>query len=756
MPRTDELEAAAEVSRPAREVRVSLLIRTHALPPLSYRIPDHLLGEVGLGCAVIVPLSGYSRLGIVVGVGDAGRSSEPVRGVVRDLCLSPGLVEVCCRVSEAAAMPLSSVLGAALPQKLETNRYLVTDPAPGWPWDVGSRVSRTTLKRHLGGEGLRAAEDEDRVRLDAGPPERKPVEWAVLRRGARPDLTRAPRQRELWERLSDAGGELPVRELLAATGSSRSIVRALVERGAVKLERRPPSPPHLKTLGIRRSAGPSSQARDLSRDAGRIVDRGGAWLWRMPSSDQPVAVAAIAAAAVEGGEQALVLVPEIKVAERLARYVCEVLPRGHTVATYHSDHDPHRPGIYQMAREGRADVVVGTRPAALLPLPRLGAICVVDEPNEAHRARPGYEGLRVHVREVALAREEAEGPGVALISSTPSLRVYARKGRGIRELAGQPARSWPAARIIDLRGSGAVLSEELVDACRRGLDVGGRVALISNRLGYATSVSCNRCGSVQTCPDCDLPLALLEATGCAACGRCGYRSLVASKCAVCGSGRMSPTGLGVERLRNEIVQALDTPVGLLTAARRVLEDAPVVVGTAHCVVEKSWHAVAVADVDNLLLGASISSVERAFRMLYAAAESADELVAVQTRVPEHHALQTALRGDYPAFAAAELPRLRALGYPPFGHLASLTFWGGEEAVRGAVESSVRPSLEPGVTVSEPVPAAQPGGEPVWRTLLRSSDRGAVTRSATTAVRLVVRQWARRKLRVQVEIDPEEV
>lgn len=756
MPRTSELEAGVSTSSRTREARVSLLIPTHALPPLSYRIPDSLLDKVKPGAAVIVPLSGYSRFGIVVGVEDADRSSEPVSEVVEELCLSPSLAEVCQKISEAAAMPLSSVLGAALPPGLETNRYRVVDPAPNWPWAAGSRVSRAALRRRLGGEGLRVAEDEGRVWLDIGLPERRHVEWAVLRRGAKPDLTRAPRQRELFAQLSDAGGESPVTGLLAATGASRAIVRALVNRGAVSIERRPEPPPVLPTRGSMVAEGRGGYARGHRRDAGRVVDRGGAWLWRVPSSEQPTAVASIVEAAAEGDEQALVLVPEIKVAEQFARYICGSLPPGYTVATYHSGHGSARPVIYQMAREGRIDIVVGTRAAALLPMRRLGVICVVDEPNEAHRAQPGYEGLRIHVRDVALAREEADGTSVAFVSAVPSLRIYARKDR-IRELAARSRRDWPAARIVDLRGSGTVLSEELIDACRRGLDMGGRVALISNRLGYATSLSCNRCGAVQTCPDCELPLVLQEAGDCATCGSCGYRSRAAGRCAVCGSGRISPTGLGVERLRDEVARALEVPVGLITAGRREAEDAPVVVGTPRCVAEGNWHTVAVTDADNLLLeGGSISSVERAFRMLYAASEAANELVVVQTRAPEHHALQTALRGDYPAFAATELPKLRALGYPPFGHLASLTLQGNEEAVQGAVESLLRPSLEPGVSMSDPVPVARPGGESVWRVLLRSVDRPAAARSAMAVARTAARQRAKDKLEVQVEIDPEEV
>jgi primosomal protein N' (replication factor Y) len=156
---------------------------------------------------------------------------------------------------------------------------------------------------------------------------------------------------------------------------------------------------------------------------------------------------------------------------------------------------------------------------------------------------------------------------------------------------------------------------------------------------------------------------------------------------------------------------------------------------------------------HLLLGGTIGAAERAFRLLYGAAEVARQLLLVQTRLPEHYALRAAMRGDYPAFAAAELPRLRTLGYPPFAHLASLTFKGPEAAVRGAVELRLRPVLERGVEMSDLVPLVRTGMSPAWRVLLRSEDRSVVARTATLAARLAAKTHG---LLVHVEVDPEEV
>ena len=172
---------------------MSLLIPTHALPPLSYRIPDRLRDSIRVGTAVTAPLSGRLRLGVVIatGTGDAN-AREDLRDAVAGLSLPPDLVELCRWVSEAAAVPLPVVLRAALPPGLDTGWYRVLDPAPGWPYNRGDLVRRASLRRSLGPEGLRTAETEGSITLIPTAPEPATLEWAFVVEGSVPDLDRAP------------------------------------------------------------------------------------------------------------------------------------------------------------------------------------------------------------------------------------------------------------------------------------------------------------------------------------------------------------------------------------------------------------------------------------------------------------------------------------------------------------------------------------------------------------------------------------
>ena len=738
-----------DATRRPYAVRVSLLIPTHALPPLSYRIPERSRSEIRVGSAVVAPLSGRQRLGIVVGFeGQRDRASEDVLSVVPDLSLGPDLVKLCLAISDNAAVPLPTTLRAALPPGIDAGRYRVLRPIPDHPWEPGTTMTRTALKRALGPDGLREEESRGRIILSPSAPQPRAVEWAVIRAAADPDLSRAPRQRDLLFALKGIGGSSPTSVLLGETGASRGALRELVRRGALRLVRCPEPAPLVLTKGD--AAAP---ARPFFRTATGAVKNGGAFLWRITLREEREAVAAIVAATLRDGNQALVLVPEVRSVGRLVEHLRRALPAGHTVAAYHAGLGRGRTAVYEAARDGAVDVVVGTRTAALLGLARPGSICVVDEPNDAHRAEPGHEGLPVHVRDVTLERSRVDETAVFFLSPFPSLQLYApevRRRELVRELPATRPGRWPAVRIVDMRDSGAALSSTLIEACRRCMDRGGRAGLVLRRLGYAPTVSCSHCGTMKLCPECDLPLHLHGKNGPLICTRCGYRERLGA-CSRCGSERVRPTGLGVERVRDELSGVLGTRIGLITADEREHADAPVVVGTAPRILDGEWDAVILPDADAFLGASNVGAVERAFRLFYRAGEAARGLLLVQTRLPDHYALRAGVRGDYEAFAGAELPRLRSLAYPPFGHFASLTLGGSESAVMGAVESRLRPALGPEVEMSSPVPLGRAGGRTAWRVLLRSRWRPAVARAAAKVARAVARTHG---LTVRVELDQE--
>lgn len=117
------------------------------------------------------------------------------------------------------------------------------------------------------------------------------------------------------------------------------------------------------------------------------------------------------------GRQALVLIPEINLGpQTLARFERRFNAR---IALLHSAlTDRERLDAWLAARDGEADIVIGTRSALFTPLKRPGLIIVDEEHDASYKQQ---DGLRYHARDLALVRARLENVPILLGSATPAL-----------------------------------------------------------------------------------------------------------------------------------------------------------------------------------------------------------------------------------------------------------------------------------------------------------------------------------------------
>ena len=126
----------------------------------------------------------------------------------------------------------------------------------------------------------------------------------------------------------------------------------------------------------------------------------------------------LVAEALLEGRQALVLVPEIALTPSLEAAFGTRFP-GARIAVQHSGMaEAERARGWVQSQAGEADIVLGTRLAVFVPLPRLGLIVVDEEQDMSFKQR---DGLRYSARDVAVYRAREAGAPVLLVSATPSL-----------------------------------------------------------------------------------------------------------------------------------------------------------------------------------------------------------------------------------------------------------------------------------------------------------------------------------------------
>ena len=117
-------------------------------------------------------------------------------------------------------------------------------------------------------------------------------------------------------------------------------------------------------------------------------------------------------------------------------------------------------------------------------------------------------------------------------------------------------------------------------------------------------------------------------------------------------------------------------------------------------------------------------------------------VIVQTFVPDHYAVRPVGEHDYESFYAEEMTHRAALGFPPCGHLASVTVSAERELDAEAAASGVARAVETAgadCTLLGPAPAplARLRGRYRWQLLLKGDEAG-VRQGARAALAAVGR------------------
>lgn len=524
---------------------------------------------------------------------------------------------------------------------------------------------------------------------------------------ARDMLARAPAQRRLYEAALALTAPVEQAALCAELGVSPSAVRALAERGLLRVELLPVLRDPLSDAAELPAAPPEGPPTSAQRavveaivDALDAAERPPFLLQGITGSGKTRVYVEATAAVIERGGRALVLVPEIGLAApSVARFRGWF---GDQVALLHSAlSDGERADAWRRIRDGRARVVVGARSALFAPLGRADLI-VVDEEHEG--AYKQDETPRYHARDTAVVRARLEGAVVVLGSATPSLetRVNAAEGKYRRLVLAEriARRPLPEVEIVDLREREAVapgLSEPLVGALATALEAGDQALLFLNRRGFASFLQCVECGWVAECPNCRISLTYHRGRPRLLCHYCAHAEALPAVCPSCRGPELDTRGLGTEQIEAAVAglfpaariarMDLDTtgPKGSHGRIYRAMQrrELDVLVGTQ--MVAKGFDLpgvalVGVVSADTALHFPDFRATERTFQLLVQVAGRAGRgerpgRVVLQSYLPGHHAIGTAAAHDYEGFWPREADARRGLGYPPATRLANVVVSG---------------------------------------------------------------------------------
>ena len=407
---------------------------------------------------------------------------------------------------------------------------------------------------------------------------------------------------------------------------------------------------------------------------------------------------------VRQGKQAIVLIPEIALTyQTVMRFYKRF---GERVSTLHSKLSAgERYDQFERAKRGEIDVMIGPRSALFTPFQNLGIIVIDEEHEGSYKSEtmPKY-----HAREVAEKRAALADASLLLGSATPSMEAYYRALRGEYGLFELKERvtggKLPLVYTIDLReelkkGNRSVFSDKLKELIADRLLKKEQIMLFLNRRGYASFVSCRKCGHVIKCPHCDVALSA-HRNGRMVCHYCGYEEPSVKVCPQCGSKYIGGMRAGTEQIEQLLNKEFPGAAVLRMDAdttrqkdgyEKVLsafanQEADILVGTQMIVKGHDFPNVTLVGIlaaDMSLYVNDYRAGERTFQLLTQAAgragrgEKAGEVV-IQTYSPEHYSIVAAAKQDYESFYQEEIGYRTLLSYPPAAHMLAVLVEAQEE------------------------------------------------------------------------------
>ncbi|MBA1188341.1 primosomal protein N' [Pseudomonas entomophila] len=603
-----------------------------------------------------------------------------------------------------------------------------------------------------------------------------------------PRIARAPRQREALQTLAQHPHGV-AHAVLSKLGLSKDSLDLLLAKQLVEIELRRHLPATRHEHWLAQPELPLNDEQRAAFDAVRSSFGGfqAFLLAGVTGSGKTEVYLQLIRETLEAGKQALVLIPEINLGpQTLARFEQRFNAR---IALLHSAvNDRERLDAWLAARDGEADIIIGTRSALFTPMKHPGLIIIDEEHDGSYKQQ---EGLRYHARDLALVRARQEDVPILLGSATPSLESLHNAHGGRYGLLRMQQRAGGARqpRFLRLdvksRPLDSGISGPLHQAIGQTLAAGQQVLVFLNRRGFAPTLLCHDCGWLSGCPRCDARMTVHQRSGLLRCHHCGHEERIPHQCPQCNHVDLRPVGAGTERAEERLSTLFpEYPVLRVDRDSTARKDAMqnlfatiqrgqpcILVGTQ--MLAKGHHfprvtLVAILDADGGLFSGDFRASEHMAQLIVQVAGRAGRAeepgkVIVQTHLAEHPLLVQLTEQGYFAFADQALSERRAAGLPPFSHLALLRAEahkpGQAEAFLDeactAAERLLAVQGAGGIELLGPVPAPMERRAGRYRAqlLLQANARAALHRLLASWLLELEQMPSGRQVRWSLDVDP---
>ncbi len=482
-------------------------------------------------------------------------------------------------------------------------------------------------------------------------------------------------------------------------------------------------------------------------------------------------------------KQILILIPEIGLTTQFVERFRQRIA-GTIVVLNSAISDGERKQSWLLAKEGLADVVIGTRSAIFTPLKTPGLIIIDEEHDSSYKQQ---DGLRYHARNIALIRAKRLAIPIVLGSATPSLETLYNSQQQRYQLITLNKRATgatlPKVKLIDTAGPSADsgISSELYQAIKTQVSAGNQVLLFINRRGFAPVLMCHDCNWQATCSDCDARMIVHQRRNILMCHHCGFIQRLPQECPKCQATEIKTYGAGTEQIEQTLQRYFpettvlridrDTTQRVNAFAEVVKEiqqgGAKILVGTQMLAKGHDFHdvtLVGVIDADQGLFSADFRATELLAQLIIQVTgragrgEKAGE-VLIQTSQPHHEFWRDLIEQGYPATAKKLLEQRQLMAMPPIGSLCVIRAEDKQQPLAMAFLAEVLAILnqyaQTQVMILGPVPAIMEKRAGRYRAqlLLSSPQRKPLHQLLDHYIDEISALKLARKVRWSIDIDP---
>jgi primosomal protein N' (replication factor Y) len=417
-------------------------------------------------------------------------------------------------------------------------------------------------------------------------------------------------------------------------------------------------------------------------------------------------------------------------------------------------------------KEGKVNIVVGTRSSIFAPLKNLGLVIIDEEQDFVYKQDqvPHY-----HARVAAFIRTNIEKAKLILGSAAPSLETfYLTKKNKIRYISLPRKREFPEIKIIDFihsfkknKQQNSFLSEYLADSIISTLGKNGKTLLFLNRRGFATSATCGYCGVVLKCPRCNINLVYHFKVNLLECHYCNFKMQPPVICPNCDRGYIKYSGAGTEKIESELSRLFpQARIKKLDKNQQQIDlnNADIFVSSRHIIRETdySFDLVGVLSIDNSLDRVDLRAGEKTFGLLVGLLGLTKGKMVIQTRLSYHHCFKALENKNINIFYEEELRQRGELRFPPYSHLGLIKLRGQKEAKVNEISNTLfnklnRDNKNRSIAIMSvnPTEPLKLRGNFYWQILIKSDSAKGISKF----LKMHLKKFSHSGVIVTVDIDP---